>query len=116
MLNWGLRMRVRIRLGPGRRVHKKGRKNQHVALALAALLIPAAVMAYVLAGWRLMADVNVTGQFPITSGLFSHWLVWFILASVLNVLAIVLNRWGNPAPKVEIAQDQPQRDLANSRL
>lgn len=109
-------MLVRIRLARGRKLQQKGRKNQHVALAFAALLVPAAVMAYVLAGWRLMADVNVTGQFPITTGLFSHWLVWFVVASVLNIAAILLNRWGNSIPQAEPAEDQPQRDLANSRL
>lgn len=109
-------MLVRIRLGSGRKLRQQDRKNRHLALAFAALLVPAAVMAYVLAGWRLLADLKVTGQFPITGGLFSHWLVWFAAAAVLHGLAILLNRYGGTADRVEQPSDEPQRDLADSRL
>ena len=52
-------------------------------------------MAFVLAFWRLSADLRAAGQFPISSGLFSHWQVWLAGAAVLELLAIVLNRYGN---------------------
>ncbi len=81
-------MLVKIRLRSSRSVQPRSRKNQHAALALASLLIPAAVMAYVLAGWRVAADLNMTGQFPITEGLFSHWQVWGAGAAVVNMIAI----------------------------
>jgi hypothetical protein len=87
-------MVVRIQLSSGARVRHKRRKNQHVALALASLLTPAAVMACVLTLWRLAADLNVTGQFPITNGLFSHWQVWVTVAATLQFSAILLNRYG----------------------
>jgi hypothetical protein len=87
-------MIVRIRLGSGTKVRHKRRKNQHVALALASLLTPAAVMACVLALWRLAADLSFTGQFPITQGLFSHWQVWVTIATSLQFSAILLNRYG----------------------
>jgi hypothetical protein len=87
-------MIVRIRLSSGIRVRQKRRKNQHVALAFASLLTPAAVMACVLALWRLAADLSFTGQFPITDGLFSHWQVWITVAGVLEFTAILLNRYG----------------------
>jgi len=87
-------MVVRIRLSSGTRVQHKRRKNQHVALAMAALLTPAALMACVLVFWRLAADVNVTAQFPITHGLFSHWQIWLALAASLQFFATVLNRYG----------------------
>jgi hypothetical protein len=90
------RMRVRIRLSRGTKVRQQGRKNKHVALALASLLTPAAVMACALAFWRLSADLKVTNQFPITDGLFSHWQVWVSGATVLQLFAVVLNRYGNP--------------------
>lgn len=109
-------MVVKIRLGSGPRLRHKGRKNQRLALASAALLVPAAVMAYVLAGWRLMADLSLTGQFPITGGLFSHWLVWFGAAALLHVLAIVLNRYGSASTPMEKSIEESRRDLANSRL
>lgn len=108
-------MIVRIRLGSGRKVQRKRRKNQHVALALASLLTPGAVMACVLALWRLAADVGDTSQFPITNGLFSHWQVWFGTAAIVQFLAIVLNRYGKAEPVLPDAVDSGERKLASSR-
>jgi hypothetical protein len=86
-------MVVRIRLDSGTtRVRQKRRKNRHVALATAALLVPVAVMAYVLVLWRLAADLTLAGQFPISNGLFSHWQVWLTLAASLHFVAVILNR------------------------
>jgi hypothetical protein len=108
-------MVVRIRLSSETRVRQKRRKNQHVALAMAALLTPAAVMACVLACWRLAADLNATGQFPIPNGLFSHWQIWLALAASLQFCATVLNRYGKPQVIVPKSVDEPERKLANSR-
>ena len=85
-------------------------------MALASLLIPAAVMAYVLAGWRVAADLNMTGQFPITEGLFSHWQVWGAAAAVVNMVAIALNRYGKARPVIQRPIEEPERKLANSRF
>src|SRR5476649_1917833 len=105
-------MRVRIRLNRGPRVRQKRRKNQHVALAMASLLTPSAVMACVLAFWRLCADVKVTNQFPIADGLFSHWQVWVSAAAVLQFGATVLNRYGNSQSTIpETVEEDPQRSL-----
>jgi hypothetical protein len=108
-------MVVRIRLSSETRVRQKRRKNQHVALAMAALLTPAAVMACVLACWRLAADLNATGQFPIPNGLFSHWQIWLALAASLQFCATVLNRYGKPHVILPKSVDEPERKLANSR-
>ncbi|MGA2878925.1 MAG: hypothetical protein ABSG13_08240 [Bryobacteraceae bacterium] len=96
-------------------MRQKRRKNQHVALAMAALLTPAAVMACVLACWRLAADLNATGQFPIPNGLFSHWQIWLALAASLQFWATVLNRYGKPHVILPKSVDEPERKLANSR-
>jgi hypothetical protein len=108
-------MVVRIRLSPGPRVSQKPRKNQHVALAMASLLTPAAVMACVLAFWRLAADLNATGQFPIPSGLFSHWQVWLTLAASLQFCATQLNRYGKPQAILPESVDEAEPKLADSR-
>jgi hypothetical protein len=108
-------MVVRIRLSSGTKVRQKRRKNQHVALAMAALLTPAAVMACALAFWRLAADMNATGQFPIPSGLFSHWQVWVTLAASLQCCATLLNRYGKPQDALPESVDEAERKLANSR-
>lgn len=107
-------MVVRIRLSSGKKLQRKPRKNQHVALAAASLLTPAAVMACVLALWRLTADVNATSQFPISSGIFSHWQVWLALAGSLQFFATVLNRYGKRAAIPNVAEPEPERKLANS--
>ena len=86
-------MIVRIRLGQGRAPRKTAGKNRHLALAIGALLIPAALMAYVLGFWRLASDIGVTREFAIR-GLFSHWQVWIFMAAILHIAATVLNRYG----------------------
>jgi hypothetical protein len=87
-------MLVRVRFRHGRPVSRKQGKNRHLALAFAALLWPAILTAYVLGFWRLGADLRITGGFGIAQGVFSHWQVWLGLAAVLNIAAIVLNRYG----------------------
>jgi len=87
-------MNVRIRLGRGVPMqHRKG-KNRHVALALAGVFAPASVMAFILALWRIAADMSATTKFAITEGPFSHWHVWVVIAVVLAVTAVRLNRYG----------------------
>ena len=68
-------MIVRIRLGKGQAVRRIRGTNRRVALGLSALLTPAAWMAGVLALWRLASDLQFTGEFGISSGIFSHWQV-----------------------------------------
>jgi hypothetical protein len=110
-------MRVRIRLNQGPRIRQKRRKNQHVALALASLLTPVAIMAVVLAFWRLAADIKVTTQFPIAEGLFSHWQVWMSGAAVLQLCAVVLNRYGNSQPVIQKTVDEdPKQTLVSSQF
>jgi hypothetical protein len=70
------------------------RSTQRAALALASLLTPAAVVGCVLALWRLTADFKATSEFPITSGLLSHWQVWLGGAAILQLCVIALNRYG----------------------
>jgi len=108
-------MVVRILLGSGAKVQPKRRKNQHVALAMASLLTPGAVMACVLALWRLAADLNATAQFPIANGLFSHWQIWLTLAVSLQFFATTLNRYGKSEAIVPKTVDEAESELADSR-
>jgi hypothetical protein len=87
-------MIVRVRLRRGPRIRRQGGKNRHVALALAALLAPGALMAYVLGLWKLGSDMGLMGAFAIPAGLFSHWQVWIALGFTLHACALVLNRYG----------------------
>ena len=87
-------MLVRIRFRQGPKLKRKLRKNQHVALAFSALLTPAALMTCALGFWRIAADLNLSRQFAIPSGFFSHWQVWLGSAALLELGAILLNRYG----------------------
>jgi hypothetical protein len=86
-------MLVRLMLKRGRPLQRKPGKNRHVALGLAALLTPAALMAYVLGFWRLASDIGIAGEFGIT-GVFSHWQIWLVIAALLHLSGYVLNRYG----------------------
>lgn len=109
-------MIIKIRLGTEPKLRRKQRKNQHVALAVAALITPAGVMALVLAFWRLAADLKFTGEFPITDGLFSHWQIWMAAGVALHSCAIVLNRYGKPEHRFQKTVERPNRQLADSRF
>jgi hypothetical protein len=87
-------MIVRIRLHTGPKIKRTRHKNRHVALALAALITPAALVACLLGLWRLAADLNMAGRFAISAGLFSHWQVWLGCAAALESIAFGLNRYG----------------------
>jgi len=86
-------MIVRIKFRPGRSFRRAPGKNRHLALAGGALLIPVALMAYVMGFWRLASDIGVTQEFAVR-GLFSHWQLWIVAAVSLHVAATVLNRYG----------------------
>jgi hypothetical protein len=87
-------MICRIRLKHGRRIQQKRGKNRHLALAFGALLVPAALMAYVLGLWRLASDMGMAGRFGIT-GLFSHWQIWIVAGVLLQAAAASFNRYGH---------------------
>jgi hypothetical protein len=56
------------------------------------LLTPVALVAYMLAFWRLGADLNWMGEFFISQGLLSRWQVWLALAIATQLAAKELNR------------------------
>jgi len=109
-------MIVKVRLGARRKRRPKPSKNQHLVLEVAALLIPTAVMALVLALWKLAADLKITGAFPIAVGVFSHWQTWLAAAVFLELCAIELNRYGKPEAAFQESVDTREENLVNSRF
>ena len=77
-------------------------KAPEMAPVLQYLLTPVATLGYVLAGWRLGADLNWTDQFFISSGILSHWQVWLALAIATQVAAAHLARYRNNAARTII--------------
>ena len=57
-------------------------------------LTPLALMALALGVWRLGSDLKWTGEFAISSGIFSHWQVWLAMAGLIGTCAAILNRYG----------------------
>jgi hypothetical protein len=87
-------MLVRIQLRKGRRVARRSGKNRNAAYTFAALLKPVALIAYVLAIWRLASDMGMTAEFVFT-GLFSHWQVWMGIGVLVHTVSYVLARYGS---------------------
>ena len=73
-------------LADAKRVTRKTR------VALSAILQPLSLIAYVFASWRLAADIGWSGPFAITTGFFSHWMVWLSIGLALSLSASVLKR------------------------
>jgi hypothetical protein len=87
-------MVVRIRFGKRSVVGKLQTENRRAALAVAALLDPAAFITLALALWSVAAELKWVGSFAIPSGLFSHWQTWLVAAAALELCSVVLNRYG----------------------
>jgi hypothetical protein len=87
-------MTVRIRLSAGPQIKRITGKNRNAALAIAALVTPATLLAFLLAFWRMSADLGFTSAFPITTGLLSHWQVWLGIALCAQFVTTTLNRYG----------------------
>ena len=62
------------------------------ALTAAALLTPSALIAFTMAFWVIAAEMQWTGQFVWSHGLFSHWQVWVASAAVLLLVARLLEK------------------------
>ena len=79
---------------PTIRVREAILKQRRYAPILGFLMTPFALTGYVLAFWRLGADMNWLGEFFITKGLLSRWQVLLALAISTQLLANQLNRFG----------------------
>jgi hypothetical protein len=66
---------------------------QNAALAIASLLAPSALMAFTIGVWSLAANLHWTGDFFVSSGLFSHWESWLSAAALMVLFAWLLNRY-----------------------
>lgn len=86
-------MVVRIRLTKGRPLTYKSGKNRKFALAFGGLLVPFAVIAYVMGVWRLAADMGAAGGMGL-EGVWSHWQVWLPLAALAHLVATTLTKYG----------------------
>lgn len=87
-------MIVRIKLRVGPKIMANRNLDSKLASAIASLLTPAAVLCFVVALWRLLADADITEQFVIRGGLLSHWQVWLAMGIAIQTLSVFLDRYG----------------------
>jgi hypothetical protein len=59
-------------------------------------MTPLALVGYVLAFWRLGADLNWVSEFFVEQGLFSRWQVWLALAIATHMVARQIKTSANP--------------------
>jgi hypothetical protein len=69
-------------------------KSRELMAASASLLTPACVMAYVLAFWRLAADLGMARD-TAPQGVLAHWQLWIAIAAALQLTARSLARRQN---------------------
>jgi hypothetical protein len=74
------------------KVRRFVRRPQRFAPAFGQLLTSFALGGYALALWRLGADLDLTGEFFISQGLFSRWQVWLALAIAIQLASRELTR------------------------
>jgi len=67
-----------------------GRQLPNIVVAL---LTPAALVALAMGLWRVGADLDWAGAFPIVGGFFAHWQVWIVLSAALKTLSSALLSW-----------------------
>ena len=91
-------MLVRIRLG--KRPTRGKYPQQSLALGLAALLTPSALVAFTISFWSIAAHLHWTTDFFVSSGVFSHWQAWLIGAVALFFAARVLSRYASREKRV----------------
>jgi hypothetical protein len=106
-------MIIRLRFGQGRAVGKHKGKNRHIALAANAILLPVAVMFYVLGVWRLASDLNLARPFTVT-GILSHWQVSMLIGAGLHFCARRLMRYGSQMQTVDPASEMQRASAARS--
>ncbi len=89
MLTFG---RVPIEIGAALRAPARTMRPLFPALEFA--FTQSAFVAYVLAAWRLGADLEWTGQFFVSNGVLSHWQVWLAAAFLLQASGTAVGRLG----------------------
>ena len=88
-----MRVVLRIRTGPEKRVRLDRPANRALASRGASLALPTALVSFLMCAWRWAYELSWTGSFPIPSGLFSHWQAWFVLGAIGQAVTVKLWRY-----------------------
>ena len=68
--------------------------SRQLAPLVGQLMTPVALTGYLMAAWRLGADLNWFGDFFISRGLLSRWQVWAALAAATHMAGNQMRRNG----------------------
>jgi hypothetical protein len=95
-------MLVRIRFGTGPTLRVGRKRGQTAAQAMAALMAPIALMALALAVWSIAAQMKLSGHFAISSGAFSYWQTWLVMAAAFQLLSRALGKYGKDGDEASV--------------
>jgi hypothetical protein len=85
-------------------------KNQRLAAAAGVLLAPFALLAAIVAIWRIANEMQLASHFLFENGALAHWAIWAAAAVVLGVASHRLNRYGvgaHPSARATHRVQQP---------
>ncbi|HYM12668.1 MAG TPA: hypothetical protein VEU62_18160 [Bryobacterales bacterium] len=85
-----MRVTLRIRTAPEKWIVRSRRPNRRLAYLGASVFWPLALCSFFLCLWRWSYDLAWTARFPIPAGVFSHWQIWFLAGTLLQVVAVRL--------------------------
>ena len=88
-----MRIILRIRTAPEKRIVRSRRPNRRLAWLGASLLWPAGVCCFLICSWRWAFDLSWVSRFLEADGIFSHWQPWFVVGGLAQVLAVQLTRY-----------------------
>ncbi len=108
-------MVVRIRFPRGAMVERRRGKNGGIASAFAGFLTLVSVTCFILAVWRLGADLDWFGPFVISDGFFSHGQVWSATAIFVQYASWRLKRYAKALPAVETPEAVAESEARKSR-
>jgi hypothetical protein len=91
-------MTLRLRFPQGKLVRRHRSQGRELALVAASLITPTCVMAYVLAFWRLAADIGLAGESGL-HGVFAHWQLWIMLGVGLQATQRMIAKRANQATR-----------------
>ena len=88
-----MRVILRIRTAPEKRLVPGRRPNRRLASLGISLVSPLALLCFAVCLWRWSYDLAWTGRFLVDSGILFHWQVWFIAGALLQLLVVWLGRY-----------------------
>ena len=102
-----MRVAIRIRTAPERQIRRNRRPNRGLARIAASICLPAALVCFLVCAWRWSYDLAWTSRFVVADGLLSHWQVWFVAGTVLQVIAIRLSRYADAESPLRASDSDP---------